>query len=350
MPRPRPGLIRDLLEAMIYSFGRDAKSYTVTFNLASEPLADLDQLAELSSLRDEYLVETGKPIEIYVCTSATILAPEALEALAHATNGRLVISVDGPEEAHDRFRKDTAGCGTYGRTQELTAWGKERGMRLEAQAVLTRACPEPDSISRHLLDLGFNSVTMKPVRAGFDHEFREADLPVLFSSYDRLFSQIENSLIADDTSLLAALKNDFALRPLWKLVFGIKAEGRCFWGSTHILADAAGDYYPCDSVIGRPEFRCGSLEEGVDWARFHADVSWRSRPGCGECWARSLCGGTCYVNGLALTGDHLAVDPIECAMSRYFAEKCLGLMIAMTETGQDPPYGLKDVLLGRTAM
>ena len=148
MPRPRARLVRDLLESMVHGFGRDAKSYTVTFNLTSEPLADLDQLEELTKLRDEYADETGKSIEIYICTSATVQAPEALEALAAASGGRLAVSIDGPEEAHDRFRRDLAGRGTYDRVRALVEWGKARGMKLEAQSVLDARFPEPQTWSR----------------------------------------------------------------------------------------------------------------------------------------------------------------------------------------------------------
>jgi uncharacterized protein len=331
---------------MVHGFGRDAKSYTVTFNLMSEPLADLDQLAELKNARDKYVADSGKPIEIYVCTSATIQTPEALEALADVSRGRLVISVDGPEEAHDRFRRDAAGLGTYERAGALAAWGIERGMRLEAQAVLTRAYPYPDRVARHLFDLGFDTVAMKPVRAGFEFAFREEDLPALFESYNRYFIGLELSLASGDPALFASLKSDFALRPMWKLLFGIRAESRCLWGSTHVVADSLGDYYPCDSVVGRGDFRCGSLGEGLDWERFHADASWRARQPCPGCWARGLCGGTCYINNLARGEPYLAIDPIECAMSRYFAKQCIGLMIAMTEAGQDP-YALREILLGR---
>jgi uncharacterized protein len=226
----------------------------------------------------------------------------------------------------------------------LIDWATERGMPLEAQAVLTRRYPYPDLVAEHLLELGFSSISMKPVRVGFSEAFIEEDLPVLFASYDRYFDRLEASLIRGKHSLLETLKHDFALRPLWKLALRQGVEGRCFWGSTHIVMDNLGDFYPCDCLIGNRVFRCGSVGEGIDWERFHADISWRIRQPCAECWARKLCGGTCYVNGLAINGDHLKIDPVECGMSRYFAEKCIGLMAAMSEAGQDP-YTLRNLLL-----
>jgi uncharacterized protein len=335
--RPQGNLIRDAMRMMVEDFGRDSDILCASFNLTSEPLVDLDQLGELEGAVAELRAETGKKFTIYFCTSGLAQSAEAKEAIPRVLAGyRLPVSIDGPKAVHDRYRRDAAGRGTYDRVMALVAWARESGLSLEAQAVLTRSYPYPHLVLEHLLDLDFESVSMKPVRAGFEGAFREEDLPALEASYELYFQALESALLRDDRRLLEILKHDYALRPLWKLALGVKAEGRCMWGATHIVVDARGDFYPCDSVIGNAAFRCGSLDEGIDFARFHADVSWRARETCRSCWARTLCGGTCYVNGLALAGDHLAIDPVECALTKYFAERCIGLVISLIESGRDP--------------
>lgn len=146
----------------------------------------------------------------------------------------------------------------------LVEWGASRGLGLEAQAVLTSAFPRPDVVLDELLSLGFETVSMKPVLAGFGYSFSEGKLEELFASYDTFFVRLSREVRAGRATLLAALKGDLSLRPLWKLAFGVSAESRCIWGTTHIVADSAGDFYPCDSVLGMPEDRCGSLEAGID--------------------------------------------------------------------------------------
>lgn len=335
--RPREGIIRDALRVMVEDFGSDSDVLCVSFNLTSEPLADLEQLGELERVTAELRKETGKKFTIYFCTSGLVQSEEAKEAIYRTLEGyRLPVSIDGPRDVHDRYRRDAFGRGTYDRVMALVAWAKDRNLSLEAQAVLTRSYPYPHLVLEHLLDLDFDSVSMKPVRAGFESAIREDDLPVLEESYDHYFEALESALLRDDTALLDILKHDYALRPLWKLALKVKAESRCIWGTSHIVMDACGDFYPCDSVIGDAALRCGSLDGGIDFAKFHADVSWRAREGCQACWARTLCGGTCYVNGLALAGNHLAIDPVECALTKYFAERCIGLMISLIESGRNP--------------
>lgn len=344
-PQPRPGLIHDVLNQALKDFGRESSVFCVSFNLTSEPLVDLAQLSETMEVLEKLRAETGKEFPLYICTSGIVQSPEALEALEKAVaDHRLPISIDGSREVHDRHRKDLSGQGTYGRVMKTVEWAKSKNIGLEAQAVLTRDFPHPDLVLEELLDFGFQGISMKPVRAGFSGAFTEADLPTLFESYNRYFQRLESELVKGERRLFKILKQDFALRPLWKMVLRMKTESRCMWGTTHLIVDAMGDYYPCDSVVGDQRFRCGSLEEGIDFESFHQDLSWHQREQCRDCWARSLCGGTCYVNGLALAGDLMAVDPIECALSQYFAEQCIGLMAAMLEVGENP-YGLAEVLL-----
>jgi uncharacterized protein len=333
------------LEAMALDHGRDSGLIVAAYNMASEPLADLPALRELHEARCGLEDRLGKRINIYLCTSGTVQTPEALALVKEVLRGnRLGVSIDGPREVHDRYRKDAAGKGTYDRVLSLVRWAEDNGIGLEAQAVLTRSFPEPRLVFESILDLGFHSVTMKPVRPGFEASFREEDLPVLAASYDRLYESAARAFGRLDLPSIDAMKHDPFLKPFWKFALGTKAEGRCFWGSSHLVVDSRGDYYPCDSVVGRPGFRCGSIDGGIDWEAFHRDVSWRARKPCPDCWARSLCGGSCYVSGLTLAGDPLFVDPFECGLSRYFAERCLGFAAGLMEKGTEP-RGLGPVLL-----
>jgi len=325
------------LDAMVRDHGADARLIVVSYNLTSEPLADIPALKELHERRLALERETGKAINIYVCTSGTIRSSEALELLETVLRGnRLGLSIDGPREVHDRFRRDAAGRGTWQDARAMIDWARSRGIGVEAQAVLTRAFPRPLRVLESLLDLGVHSATIKPVRCGFAESFTTTDLPTLRDAYDEYFERVDEALRNGNKRFFEAVKHDFPLRPLWKFVLRTRAEGRCFWGSSHVVVDAQGRYWPCDSVVGRDEFLCGTVKDGIDWNAFHRDVSWRVRDGCPGCWARGLCGGTCYVNGLELGGDHLEIDPFECGLSLYFTDKCLELAANIAASGVDP--------------
>ena len=69
------------LDAMVSGHGADSSLIVVSYNLSSEPLADLPALRELHEHRLSIERETGKMINIYVCTSGTVRSREALELL-----------------------------------------------------------------------------------------------------------------------------------------------------------------------------------------------------------------------------------------------------------------------------
>ena len=139
-------------------------------------------------------------------------------------------------------------------------WARSRGIGVEAQAVLTRAFPQPVRVLESLLELGVHSATIKPVRPGFSESFTPADLPALRDAYDEYFERVDGALRDGDMRFFEAVKHDYPLRPLWKFVLRTRAEGRCFWGSSHLVVDAGGRYWPCDSVVGREQFLCGTVD------------------------------------------------------------------------------------------
>ncbi len=330
---PAPlGIAPAALKAFVEDYGKACDLIVVAYNLTSEPLADLDALRELVVAREKVEAESGKTVNIYLCTSGTVRTKEAFELAERAIRGnRLAISVDGYREVHDRHRKDKAGRGTFDGVMEVVRWAQSRGIGLEAQAVLTRDYPQADAVVDALLDLGFSSINAKPVRPGSELAFTLADLPPLLESWDRLFERLDRDLARGKWDFFEAVKHDYWLKPLWKIALGLRSSRRCFWGTTHAVVDAKGDFYPCDVVIGDERARCGSLEAGMDWEKFHADLGVDKREPCASCWARHICGGACYAMGLMRSGDALAVDAVECAMSRHLSRRCLELAVRHLE-------------------
>jgi uncharacterized protein len=335
---PAPlGIGVQALEAMLQNHGREATIFVVSYNLTSEPLADLPALRELVQARRRLEARYAVPIRFFLCTSGLVQSPEALALVKEALDGdRLSVSIDGPARVHDAHRRDASGRGTYDRVLSLVRWAEREKVPLEAQAVLTKDFPYPDVVLDELLELGFASVNIKPVRPGYPGALGPDDVPVLLQSYDRYFARMDRAISRGDWEFFHMVKHDFPFKALWRYCLGTKVESRCFWGVNFLVMDHRGEYYPCDGVLGQPEFQVGTLADGIDWPRFHLDLSWRPRHPCSDCWARNLCGGTCPVAGITLANDPRAVDPVECALNAALTERCLGLVSRMLERGEDP--------------
>ena len=74
-----------------------------------------------------------------------------------------------------------------------------------------------------------------------------------------------------------------------------------------------GDVYPCHRFVGLEEMRFGHLSDYRAGAvnDYHRAVV-ENLPACRSCWARYFCGGGCFYDNLARSGDMHQPDPDVC--------------------------------------
>jgi uncharacterized protein len=332
-------VIQKAIDYTLLEAGRNAGSQSVGINLTSEPLLDIKFLDILGDCLKKAVKQDPKRLRnvgFFFITNGTVADKSTVRMIRKLRNEPyLHISIDGPKEVHDAVRVTAGGEGTYDRIVANLKLFKKGGLKLRAEGVLTRLFPKPMDVILHLLELGFETINLKPVRSGTDVSFGPGDLPAWRDGYREYFRLLGDEMTAGRFGLFQALKGDFALKYLPRILLRQKIKYRCFWGINNYSMDSLGDFYPCDSLMGIPEFKVGSVETGLDWAKYHADTDCEKRGDCGRCWARHLCGGTCHAAAYFQTGHWLAIDPLECAMNRYLAEQNLELLFRMMEEGGD---------------
>ncbi|NLA81764.1 MAG: SPASM domain-containing protein, partial [Clostridiaceae bacterium] len=98
-----------------------------------------------------------------------------------------------------------------------------------------------------------------------------------------------------------------------------------------------GYLYPCHQLVDNPDFRMGSLQEGItrtDLAEAFSKCNVFARPECQTCWARYYCSGGCAANAYHVSGDLLGIDAYGCELFRKRME--CALMIKAAETLGEP--------------
>jgi uncharacterized protein len=93
-----------------------------------------------------------------------------------------------------------------------------------------------------------------------------------------------------------------------------------------------GKFYFCDAIMNNDEYEIGSVAKGLNWEKYCGDFGTNTRKECSQCWAKYVCGGTCYVSSKNTHGDILCTEGVECSMSRYFTEKALAILITLIDT------------------
>ena len=101
----------------------------------------------------------------------------------------------------------------------------------------------------------------------------------------------------------------------------------------NITVDEKKDIYPCNYFVGNEEFKLGNIENyniiynDLDKNELQVD----NLEPCKHCWAKYLCGGTCYYSSYTNNGDIHKKDDIECMFKKGLIERALGFYGRLVE-------------------
>lgn len=328
--------VEKALDYMMSDCGSEADARSVGLNLSGEPLLDLTLLRDVKKIVLKKEKQYKKDIGFFYITNGTIGTPEAIKTVKKTRNDPyILISIDGPKEVHDKMRRTNDNSGSYDLIMDNLKIFKKKKFQLKSESVLTSHFPNPMDVALHLIDLGFERINMKPIRQGAEGSFDMDSIEELKKGYAKYFELLTEELLEGNFFLLRVLTNDYGIKFLPRILFGVKMKLRCFWGIHNYSMDENGDYYPCDAVMGMEQFKVGSIEEGIDWEKFHKDLDCEKRGECVSCWARHICGGTCHVNTIMSGKDMMDIDPVECSLNKFLVESNVKMVARLMDGGVD---------------
>ncbi len=285
----------------------------------------------LELLYDKYLNKRKVPfVSFWFMTNGTCASQDFIDFVKSCDINPLWISFDGPKEVHNSNRKYNKGNGSYDDILSNIKIFQSNNIKLKASAVITADFPKPLEIINHILKIGFDEISLTPVRPGFECSFNNSNIKDLLIGYDEIFNTLESASLKNDFKLFHLLKEDMCLAPLFSLLRKIKLTKRCAFDD-QIVVDSKGNIYPCLYFTGHKDFCYGKITEGIDSTKINHKLDINNRGSCNECWARYLCSGTCFYGSFVNTGNHLTPDPIECKIKKHLAERCLNLIVFLFE-------------------
>ena len=132
-----PRMSLEMLETVVREYIRANEVPEVTFNWhGGEPLVmGLDFYRKAVELEKEYA--DGKVIHNTIQTNGTLLNNEWADFLAD-NNFLTGISIDGPEDIHDRFRKDKGGVPTFGKVMKGLTCLQRAGVQFNTMSTVSK--------------------------------------------------------------------------------------------------------------------------------------------------------------------------------------------------------------------
>ena len=278
------------------------KNLEVDF-FGGEPLMNFQVVKDLVAYARSIEQEKGKHFRFTLTTNGMLVDDEVID-FANRECHNVVLSLDGRQEIHDRFRVDYAGKGSWERiVPKFQKFVRARGGKgYYMRGTFTHANPDFLKDIQTMLDLGFTELSMEPVVCAPDDPsaLTEEDKPIVMEQYEKLAKLM--------------LERDREGRPFTFYHYMIDLTGGpciykrisgCGSGTEYMAVTPWGDLYPCHQFVGEEKFKLGDVWTGVTNHEIQdqfAACNVYAREECRSCWARLYCSGGCAANAYHATG------------------------------------------------
>jgi uncharacterized protein len=239
-------------------------------------------------------------------------------------SGRLSVglSLDGPADLHDVFRKSANGGDTHARVERAYRLLRDRGVFVNLLCVLhSRNTAEPDRLYDYFLGLGATHIQFLPfVPGSAGIESAAADAHAI----GRFLCRIFDRWIDGGPGRVVIQNIDEALRPIYGIPHALCVH-RETCGEVAVL-ERDGALYACDHFVD-PAHLIGNLRERhlgdmaadrrmIDFGNAKRDTLPRA---CRECDVRELCNGGCPKDRApAAPGEAGGVNRLCAAYTMFF--------------------------------
>jgi uncharacterized protein len=256
----------------------------------------------------------GMTVQHTIQTNGTKV--DAAWARFFAENGFLVgLSIDGPRELHDAYRRDKGGRPTFDKVVRGLAALREHGVQWNALTTVNAANEaRPGEVYRFLRDecacefVQFIPIVELPSKDGVPYGDAVTDRSVSPSGWGSFLSGVFDEWVRRDVGEVFVQHFDVALANWYGEPSGLCVHSPTC--GTALAMEWSGDVYDCDHFV-EPAYLRGTIGErhlaelvgSPEQAQFGADKLERLPRYCRECDVRFACHGGCPKDRFVTTPD-----------------------------------------------
>ncbi len=267
-------------------------SYNLVF-FGGEPLLRFNVLTELVDYGQELFQEAPDRLSFGITTNALELDEEkAIWLRDHGLTP--LVSVDGFGEAHDSYRRDTDGNGSFEKIKENLERARRLGLPFGARVTITNQNVDLVGMMEQLDPIGFFNYKFCPLCGGDRYALTSGNQRRLAWSYREL-----GDLFLDRLKRGEPIRFDAFDHYLDALANCRATSWCCDAGANEISVNPRGEVFSCYKLAAEPEATMGSIWDDVLYVHRpnldHADRVERI-PACSRCWIRHVCAGGCFAD------------------------------------------------------
>ena len=282
-----------------------------------EPLLHPDLLELLSRYALDRAGAT--PVRVVLCTNGTLVDEHTTDWIRSLPDCAALVSLDGPEDVHDRHRVDAYGSGTYHRARAGARWLMEAGAAVTSVAVVSpESAGRLGETVRGLLALGGQRIVLAP---NYGAQWAASALQACATGIGDAADEWMQHLRGNGRQLLEPL----AVKILGHLYGGTPCPAKCQLAGKEFAVAPSGHIYPCAQLVGEDadeRYVIGDVMRGIDrgaLARLQATKD-RVAEYCGDCDARTRCDGMCGCKHVMATGEMGRVSGEFCDIENLFID------------------------------
>ena len=293
-----------------------------------EPLMNFQMIQDLVAYARTLEPIHNKHFRFTLTTNGVLVDDDVID-FANRECDNVVLSLDGRQEVHDRYRVDYAGNGSWEKiVPKFQEFVRRRGDKsYYMRGTFTHFNPDFLKDIETMLDLGFTELSMEPVVAapGDEAALTEEDLPIVMEQYEKLALLMKARRDAGKPFTFYHYMLDLSGGPcIYKRISG------CGSGTEYMAVTPWGDLYPCHQFVGEEAFRLGDIWQGVTNTEKRAEFAScnvYAHDACRDCWARLYCAGGCAANAYHATGSIRGVYEMGCKLFRKRMECAIFLAV-----------------------
>lgn len=310
---------KDAKECLIYFFG-------------GEPLLNFDIIKKTVNYAIGQARKRSKKLFFKIATNGTLLTSQIMDFF-NRYHFAIVLSIDGPKEAHDslRFMGKEKSCFDLLTPKIKQLLGKINPHNVVARATLTRYHTDITKIFNGLAELGFKIIEISPATGPDtdDYTIKMGDLEEIKKQYLK-FTRFYIEKIKKGVYI--------SFTPFAKIMKIVAQPKRnyyaCFAGKSHLAISPQGELFPCHKFVNIEGFQMGNVFTGLrpDARKIYFQNHVDSIKKCSNCWVRYYCGGGCFYQALVNNGNIKEPDPLRC---EFFKEVMKFAILVYSEIGKE---------------
>ncbi len=311
-----------------------------------EPLLQFELLKELVEYAEKQLF--GRPLTFHLTSNGFLLTDTVVDFLVEH-DVSLLVSLDGPQETHDKNRVTKAGYGTYKviirNLRRIAERYPEYYKKLRINMVVDprgdfSIMMDPMDDLRELpkgnIGISFVENTDYEIHSSkhFAESYQQAKKRILKEQFEKGIDQVDTPFAVQVVGEARRYKTE--MKATTGMPESIAPSGPCIPGKSRLFISVDGLFYPCEKT-NESELMCiGSLTEGFRISRVKEllNIGTLTEEECKNCWAIrhcTLCAKT--VDGGAELSAGKKIK--QCPQVRNHLEEKIQLLIFLDELKSD---------------